>query len=234
MALPFLGKKKAVAGKGFIPIDRIRDLASKGFSEPEIIDILRKEGHSPVEVDRGLAQALKVSVTSEAPVSYQSQPLPSNPPQPTPSQQQLPELPTLEQIQQQPQRQASQQLEIPETSLPQEYYSSYSTEEYIDYLVSQRVTELYDRFNELSDKNDELSKKLEEIKSKLAQLEGNKAVEQQASSTRVDELRGVVTDVNARIGGLEKAFKDTLPSLIESVKTLADLIQRFKREPQDA
>ena len=38
------GKEEAPPlGKGNVPTDRVKDLSSRGFSEPEIIDVLRKE-----------------------------------------------------------------------------------------------------------------------------------------------------------------------------------------------
>jgi len=29
-------------GKGFVPTDKVKEMSSKGFSEPEIVDALRK------------------------------------------------------------------------------------------------------------------------------------------------------------------------------------------------
>ena len=52
-------------GKGYVPIDRVRELADKGFSEAEIIDILRKEGFSPKEISDALLQALRLGVESK-------------------------------------------------------------------------------------------------------------------------------------------------------------------------
>ena len=31
-------------GKGFVPTDKVKELSGRGFSEPEIVDALRKEG----------------------------------------------------------------------------------------------------------------------------------------------------------------------------------------------
>jgi hypothetical protein len=35
--------------------------------------------------------------------------------------------------------------------------------------------------------------------------------------------------METRIAGLEKAFKDALPALIESVRALSDVVQRMKK-----
>ena len=47
--LAFLKKKTSdvIPSKGFTPTDRVKELAGRGFSEPEMIDVLRREGFSP-------------------------------------------------------------------------------------------------------------------------------------------------------------------------------------------
>ena len=73
MALPFL-KNPLAKGKGSIPVERVRDLTGRGFSEVEVIDVLRKEGYSPEEIDGALTQSLKFAATNstqQQPVEYQ-------------------------------------------------------------------------------------------------------------------------------------------------------------------
>jgi len=87
---------------------------------------------------------------------------------------------------------------------------------------------LYDRLQEVSDKYDDMNKKMDDIKGHLDKLGGNLS-NQHSSLREIEEFKGIVSDVSARLGGLEKAFKDTLPSLIDSVRTLADLIQKSRK-----
>ena len=47
---------------------------------------------------------------------------------------------------------------------------------------------------------------------------------------KIDSFKDTLNDVNARMSSLEKAFKEALPALIESVRSLTDLVQRIKRE----
>lgn len=56
--MPIFGRKKEV-GLGLIPTERIKVLFSEGVSQENIIDILRKEGYSAEEIDKGLIEALK-------------------------------------------------------------------------------------------------------------------------------------------------------------------------------
>src|SRR3989344_2548181 len=95
MALPFL-KNPLSRGKGTIPVERVRDLTGRGFSEVEVIDILRKEGYSAEEIDNALTQSLRFAATARPPEPQ--------PPQPTeyyPRNE--PVLPTLEEIMPKPQ-----------------------------------------------------------------------------------------------------------------------------------
>ncbi|MEM5824804.1 MAG: hypothetical protein QXW04_02135, partial [Candidatus Aenigmatarchaeota archaeon] len=53
----FGSKKEKKEGRGEIPTEKVKNFLNKGFSEIEIIDILRKEGYSPEEIDKALMQA---------------------------------------------------------------------------------------------------------------------------------------------------------------------------------
>ena len=209
VGLSFLKKKKP-AGIGKIPIERVKELSVHGFSEPEIIDVLRKEGYSPREIDQALTEALKSNVTKEKKTEPTNEPV----------------LPTLEQINQ------PKKLEMPEQPLPEEYYQ-YSAEDYanyIDSLIQSRVSEVSDTLTKLSMKYQELEKKIAEINQEVKELSKTKSSEQVELLKRIEGFRDSINDINTRVGGLERAFKETLPALIESVRTLSDLVHRIKRE----
>jgi len=199
------------AGKGFVPVDRVKDLSSKGFSEPDMIDVLRKEGFSPEEIDKALTEALKSGVVG------------------TP-QESGPSLPILEELQ--PQQQIQQQMpQVPETSLPQEYYQQqYPTEEYIEYIVRARTAEMDEKINEFMIRYGELDKRLAEVNEQLNNMSKARTSGEQLIISKIDSFKDLLMDVDTRLDSLEKAFKETLPALIESVRALSDLVQRLKRE----
>lgn len=220
MALPFL-KNPLHKGKGSIPVERVRDLTGRGFSEVEVIDVLRKEGYAPEEIDNALTQALKFAATT--PAQQQEQP-----PQYTKSEQSLP---TLEELLP---RAQPQQPQLPETSLPQEYYQSsqqnYPTEEYVDYVVQARMGEITQKITEFSVKAEEIERRIQEVSDRISEIMSLRNAEQTQILSKIETFKEGVGDIETRIGGLEKAFKETLPALIESVRALTDLVQRFKRE----
>lgn len=256
MDLPFMHKKQQpqlIPGKGFVPIDRVREMAARGFSEPEMIDILRREGFSADEVDKALTQALRVGVTGEHEQQTQQerwQPTYQRPQQqeqqeqfqwpseqqaqPEPQQEQQPTmrgLPTLQSLGAEAQQTMPQ---IPETSLPEGYYSQqYSSEEYIDYIVQQRMTEVAEKIKEIDQKHKELERKLDEISAGLKKSAAASAPAQQTQiSSKMDTFGETVSDIDSRLSGLEKAFKDTLPALIDSVRALSDVVQKVRKENQ--
>lgn len=219
MALPFL-KNPLSKGKGSIPIERVRDLTGRGFSEVEVIDVLRKEDYSPKEIDNALTQALKFVATTPAQQEQQVEYSRSES-----------ALPTLEEIVPKTQ---PQQPQIPETSLPQEYYQGYQqnypTEEYVDYVVQARMGEITQKITEFSVKAQEIERRIQEVSDRISEIMSLRNAEQTQILSKIETFKEGVGDIETRIGSLEKAFKETLPALIESVRGLTDLIQRFKRE----
>ncbi|MDI6798959.1 MAG: hypothetical protein QMD12_03140 [Candidatus Aenigmarchaeota archaeon] len=230
----FFKKKKpeVFVGKGFVPLDRVKELHSKGFTELEIIDMLRREGFSPEEIDRSLTEALKTGITEARHAELPSPPVLELPKiaEPTPTPPRPPHAPAaLPAPAQAPPVQAPA---VPEPSLPQEYYypEAYTTEEYVDYIVKEKTSELSEKLNEFMLKYKELEKKISDLHERLSEVSETKFSEQQLIATKIDSFREVVSDVNIRLTSLEKAFKETLPALIESVRALTDLVQRIKRE----
>lgn len=243
MKLPFFKKKEPekMRGKGYVPIDRVRELTSRGFSESEAIDVLRREGFSPDEIDKALTQALRVGIGAARPAPPTTPPVaeaPKFPPTPTfpPKAWEKPApalttLPTLEELKPKPAKPERPEMPVlPETALPEQYYQPYTTEEYIDYAVQERMQELSQKLGEFAAKYSELEKKIAGIHEQLDRITQTRGGEQQQIITKIDNFKDTVTDVNMRVSSLEKAFKETLPALIESVRALSDLVQRLKRE----
>jgi predicted trehalose synthase len=130
-------------------------------------------------------------------------------------------------------------VEIPETSLPQGYYyappqqpqqQQYPAEDYIDYVVTERTTELNDKLKEFVIKYSELEKRMSEVHTQLAELSTAKVSGEGLILAKIEELKSLLSDAEIRLDGMEKAFKDTLPALIESVRALCDIAQKMKSQ----
>ena len=214
----FGGTKEEVSlGKGAVPTDRVRDLSGKGFSEPEIIDVLRKEGYGAEEIDRALTQALKIGVTG-------------GPTRPA-------GLPTLEDIQpQQAPFGATTEVmpQMPERSMryPQQAYPAegYGTEELVESIVHERMSEVDQKLNEFRVKYADLERNISDLHHQLSILSKGRSEAEEKILNKIESFKASLNDMNSSVSSLDKAFKDALPALIESVRALSDLVHRLKKE----
>jgi chromosome segregation ATPase len=209
--LSFLKKK---SGRGQIPIERVKELFSHGFSEAETIDILRKEGYSPEEIDKALTEVIRSKIEEEKSEKKEEK--------------KETKIPKVEDILSQPQEPQT----IDTDELTSQYYQ-YSLDDYVNYIdsiVESRVSEISEKISEISSKYAALEKKIAALDQALKELTRTRYSEQKALLDKIDSFRDSLEDINVRVGGLEKAFKETLPALIESVRALSDLVQRMKRE----
>lgn len=82
---PFKEKKRVSRpARDRVPTGRVLQLSSQGVSEPEIIQTLKSEGYTPLQVDQAMKDALKSSVgtsTGTAPAMSPTPPAPA-PPEP--------------------------------------------------------------------------------------------------------------------------------------------------------
>lgn len=199
-------------GKGFIPADRVRELSERGFSEPEMIDVLRKEGFSAEEIDRALTQALKVGVTGQ-------------PKEPT-------KLPTLQELQARAapptEETAPGTPQMPEPSM--KYPTGYGTEEILESIVAERMGEVDERLHEFRIRYSELERSISNLHKQISDLTSGRTQTEQTIVTKIDAFKDSLEDMEGRLSSMEKAFKETLPALIESVRSLTGLVQSVKKE----
>jgi flagellar capping protein FliD len=208
--LKLFGKKEEEVsiGKGFIPIDRVKELSDKGFSEPEIIDVLRKEGFGAEEIDRALTQVLKIGVTGQP---------------------EEPELPTMDELQPEQPEQYPGAPQIPEQSMsyPQQ---GYGAEELVESVVNEKMDAVQQKFAEMNTKQASLERSIANLHHQLSVMSQGRSQTEQSMIAKLDSLKDTMDEMSGRLSSLEKAFKDALPALIESVRSLTDLVQRVKRE----
>jgi DNA-binding transcriptional MerR regulator len=239
-------------GRGFSEIDTIDVLRREGFSPSEIDNALEQSIKQGVT---GTPRTPSTSAQQSAPAGsmgsdgmqgfqslgntyeqFQQGPAPTFPPRKEQSaaQGQQPErertefkLPTIEELGGKSQPDA---LAVPETSLPDEYYQGYPTEEYIDYVVQEQMQDVNERIGEFTVRQKEMEKKMTELNERMKEVSTMRSGDQQQIMSKIDSFSDTINDVNVRIASLEKAFKEMLPALIESVRALSDIVQRMKRE----
>lgn len=216
-------------GKGVVPTDKVKTLSGKGFSEPEIIDVLRKEGYSSEEIDSALTQALKLGVTGEdegtmtkPPTLQELQSQQAQHPQ-----QQQTNMPSMMQDNNSIPQMPEQSMQFQQTYYPTE---EYNTEELVESIVQERMGELDTKLSEFRNKYSKLERRLADLHNQLSVISKSKNESEHEIVSKIDAFGGTLNEMNARLSSLEKAFKEALPALIESVRSLTDLVGRLKRE----
>jgi chromosome segregation ATPase len=192
------------------PVERVKELSSHGFSEPEIIDILRKEGYNPQEIDLALTQALKEKL------------------QTTTSTKQKEEIPSFEEVvkKAQPDQQTQQQsIQYTSSTQPEQQYSWEEYFSYIDYLIHSRISEINKELEKINMKHQNLERRIDEINQNFKEIVSKREETYTQILRKIDELNSSIANLALRISTLEELLKDILPALIESVRSLSRLAQ---------
>ncbi|MBU5682521.1 MAG: hypothetical protein QXV63_00920 [Candidatus Aenigmatarchaeota archaeon] len=226
----FGSKKEKKEGRGEIPTEKVKNFLNKGFSEIEIIDILRKEGYSPEEIDKALMQAsieIKSSQLFQSSQFQISQPQsqPQSPPQtPQPPQQSPLQTQIVETKQAQP---TSIQNEIKE-SFEESQIDYISLQEYIDYLLRSKTQEINKRLMEINLKFKELEERVLGLKEEIESVSKGTKEDLNKILNEIRLNRDNINDLSIKVETLNKTLKELLPSLIESVRLLSEIIQKLK------
>jgi len=200
------------------PIERVKELSSHGFSEPEIIDVLRKEGYSPQEIDLALTEALKEKLQTTALTQQKEEE----------------KIPSFEDVvkkvqpEQQTQPQPIQQPNIRYQQAQLQLDQQYSWEDYfnyIDYLIHSRISEINRELEKINAKYQDLERRIEEINLNVRESVSKKEETYTQILRKFDELNSSMADLAQRINTLEEILKDILPALIESVRSLTKIAQ---------
>jgi prefoldin subunit 5 len=220
---PFKEKKRVSRpARDRIPTGRVLTLSSQGVSEPEIIQTLKSEGYTPLQVDQAMKDALKSSVgtsTGAAPATYPEPPAPAPFPEPglTPPRREmrpedvpsLPPLPTEIELPPPP----STLPERPEMTGP-EFEPSLPGEEEIPRL-SEPMTKM--------EMKEEKRRGLEEIAEAI--------IEEKWMGMREEimNLKSQVQEINVKVTSLEQSFRQVQGDKKTDMEQIEDKIDTYKQ-----
>lgn len=202
--MALFGKKK----KGDVPIEEVQRMSAQGMGDKDIIKKLKSEGYSYDSIERAMLQAVKEGVEEPEPAG------------------EIPSFP--ESLAPQPKRGEAEPL-FPEFE-PQEVpeIESINPEMVIEELVEGVIE---DKWNRFSSRIEKIENELNIIRAELRQAP------KQAQQGSTKELEAKLADLaeqfdelDARIGGLEKAFKQFLPSLTRNIEALSRMIHEMKEK----
>jgi len=242
------------------PIDRVQQLSDQGYSEEEIRDQLRDQGYTHSEITQAINDAVRASASQMSDRPRGQQPGPGGggydeydeggyqgggyddefgqfeegPPMDQGGGMQGASQPSGNDFQQQPQQPASpepQQFDEPAEE-PEEHAGGITPEEeeLIEVIVAEHFTEVEEEFDSVYAELDDLQDQIDEIQEQIEELEIRKEERQTEFMQKVNEMQDYFEQSNQRIGGMEKAFQQVLPSLVENVRELSSLVKEMKDE----
>ena len=201
-----------------IPVEEVRTMVSHGFSERDIIRQLKSQGYSFGDIEKAIMEVVKSGVTAEG-----SEPAPqaapqmedeesSRRPQHPPSRRAYEAPEALEPLP--PVGVGVPEMPPPEKEAPQEE----EEQQYVEDIVESVLEEKFEKFT--SEMNI-LKEEFEQLRSSVAMLKQKKP----ESTDLSPDITKRLDDLEARIGGLEKAFRQYLPELAKGVERLSKIIK---------
>jgi DNA-binding transcriptional MerR regulator len=203
-------KKKAQA-KG-IPIDEVRKMTKKGMSDKDIIKKLKSSGYSYDEIESAMLQAVKSGVTEE-PMTREVEP-------------EIPEFESFYEQKPQPEQEFSSLPEL-EADLPQEIEDpSIMLEELVEGVIDEKWHKFEDNMKKMQDDLNRFRAEMQQFEQRIELTKKDSPARD--LEIRINDITEQLEDINARVGGLEKAFRQFLPSLTKNIESLSRMIHELK------
>ncbi len=205
------GKKKKEETLKEMPIDEVRNMSKKGMTDHDIIKTLKSKGYSYEEIEKAMLQAVKTGVNEAEPAPKQRS--------------------RFEEFSMPPsgvQEEDFQSGDMPEFDavLPEEQQSSpeLMMEELIESVMEDKISKYDTEVKKLRESLDTMKNDMKTVEQKLTDI---RAQPQESGS---QELAEQIEDLQARVGGLERAFKQFLPSLTKNIESLSKMIHEMKQK----
>ena len=179
----------------------VQKLTSKGMSDKEIIKHFKSKGYSYDEIEKAMMTAVKENITD------------SPPPQ---TMMETPEPESFFYEEQQPPTAEEVYMEEPSESL---------VEEIVEGLIEDKWQKLSVEMDRMQGDIDKLSAEIKQVKS-MPTPQGKEV--HKMDDLRVNEISEQINDLDARVGGLEKAFKQFLPALTKNIEMLSVMVHEMK------
>jgi hypothetical protein len=216
----------------------VENMFDQGYSEDEIMQELQGQ-YSEQEIQQAVNNTVTNNATSsegpEPMTPYQSDDEPVSPMdegyngdqgQPSPQQDQM--------DQQQPQQSQQEMEPLQQQGQQRESRGSEAVgpqvEELIETIVAENFQRVTSEFQNVYEELDAMEEKLEDLDKRVHDLEVRDDEDQEQFVQKVEEMEDHIDQYQSRIGGLEKAFQQVLPNLVDNVRDLTQLVQEIKQE----
>lgn len=227
----FKNKSKHKSGK--IPLEEIKKMSSTGMSERDIIQNLKSKGYSLDEIESGMMQAVKYGIADE---EYPASPMAGTQKIEAVNEFVETERPfSMQDIYGSPQQQQPEvqmQDEIPDELMapdiaPEDVHEpDVMIEELVEGIMEEKWKKMDYSFDKIRDDMATLKAEIKNIKSQ-PQLQNDAPREME---NRLNDIQTRLEDFDIRIAGLEKAFKQFLPSLTRNIEELSQMVHGMRNK----
>lgn len=244
-----LGKKGAPRAPA---ADRVADLSRQGYADMEIIRSLRKEGYSPGEADAAMRQAVRTAAVPSPPrperQEYDQEFSRMPRPEPVPDFPELPGIPAPERSfpgdrlsserlppepPTRPPRDAQEEdLGFEEEFIPQvgkKPAGRGDLEETVEGVVEEKWTAFQHEIEEINERFEKVNQRITAIEASLAQFRGVKKDDVEHIRGAIDSYKESMDEVSSRMEAMERAVKDSMTPMMQSLRSLSDTLQSMKR-----
>lgn len=242
-----------------IPTQEVQNLTDQGYSESEITEELRNRGYAYSEINEAMNAAVKQSASQRGGRgggNNMQQPQQQQPPQDdfgggdefggedNWEPQNSSSFDDFDEEPQQPQEPAPQggggyqdDFGAPaQEPAPQGGGGGGATqitpeeEELIEIIVSEHVADLEDEFGQLRTDMSELREEFDELRQSFREIDVRKDEDEKVVIQKVNEMEEYFEQTHSRMGGMEKALQQVLPSLVENVRELSSIVREMQEE----
>lgn len=100
-------------------------------------------------------------------------------------------------------------------------------EEVVEAVVEEKWKQLEFRLDAIEKRFDAVNERLHDVDLQMRTIKESGNVASGGIEGKLDKYHDNLDQIDARIGSIEKAFKETLPSMIESVRSVNDSLQKM-------
>ena len=195
-----------------VPLEDVQKMTKKGMSDKDIIRQLKSKGYSYEAIEGAMLRAVKEGVDDEKPRAMDRMETES------PAVDNVFDMPRefAPDFTQQTQQMPDEEVEAPEMML----------EELIEGIVDDKWRKFDDRLNKIDDNFDRIRAEIKQFEIRIDQ--NKKDSPSREIEARMADISEQLEDMEARVGGLEKAFKQFLPSLTRNIEALSHMIHEMK------
>ncbi|MFH0890198.1 MAG: hypothetical protein V1836_03615 [Candidatus Aenigmatarchaeota archaeon] len=218
-------KKPQETGRGEAPVNKVVSMSNQGLHENDVSSNLKQEGYSEPEIHSAMMTAVKEGVTQQRQQPAQQQQPEFQAPEPEPTGYDFPV------ENQEPQPAPEWEPSMPEMGTIPVALSgtpgATEIEEVVEAVVEEKWKQLEFRIDAIEKRFDAVNERLHDIDLQMRTIKESSHFATGGIEGKIDQYRENIDQIDARIGSIEKAFKETLPSMIESVRSVNDTLQKM-------